>query len=128
MKKFFYNGSLPVTHPLISANCSSFTTSVKNRNTYSPPLKQTKHTQAVTPALQTTHNKIYKRNIASLLSLFWLWLLARFYITEKSRRIPGWQLEVLALLKSTKDNARRLWNNRCPDRKIIRLEDCKQNN
>jgi len=123
MKKDCYFVGLLVIHPLISARYSSFTTSKKNSNHYSPPLKQTKHTQAVTPAAQTIYNKTYKRNIAALSGHFLLWLLARFYSTEKSIRLPGWQLEGLALLKIIKDNSARLWNTGQPDRKVIRLED-----
>ena len=93
MKKYCYFDGLLVIHPLISARCSSLTTSVKNITDHSPPLEQAKHTQAVIPAVQTAHNKTYKRNIAALLCLFWLWLLARFYITEKSRQIPSCQLD-----------------------------------
>jgi len=102
MKKYCYFVGLLVIHPLISARCSSFTYRVKNSNHYSPPLEQAKHTQAAIPAVQTTPDKKYKRNITALLCLFWLCLLARFYITEKSRLIPGWQLEDLTLMKIIK--------------------------
>ena len=91
MKKYSYFDGLLVIHPLISARYNSFTTSVKNNNTYSPPL----HTQAVIPAVQNAPDKKYKRNIAAILGLFWLWLLARFYAAEKSRRFPGRQLNDL---------------------------------
>jgi len=93
MKKYCYFFGLLVIHPLISARYSSFTYSVKNSNTYSPPLKQKKHTQATIPAVQPAPDKKYKRNIAAFLSLFWLWLLARFYAGEKSRRVRIWQSE-----------------------------------
>jgi len=122
MKKYCYFFGLLVVHPLISARYSSFIYSAKNSNHYSPPLKQAKHTQALTPEPQTAPDKTYKRNIAVLLSLFCLWALARLYTTEKSHRISGWQLEELALLKIIKTNALRLWNNHRPDRKIIHLE------
>jgi hypothetical protein len=123
MKKYCYFFGLLVIHPLISARYSSFTTSVKKSNTYSPPLKQAKHTQAVTPEFQTAPDKTYKGNITVLLGFFRLfWPLARFYNIGMSLRILGWQLESLALLQSTKDKARRLWNNHRPDRKIIHLE------
>jgi len=89
MKKYCYFLGLLVIHPLISARYSSFTYSVKNRNTYSPPLEQANHTQAAIPAAQTVPDKKYKRNIAALLGLLWLWALTRFYVTEKSRRIAG---------------------------------------
>jgi len=121
MRRYYYGG-LRVIHPLISTSCSSLTLIAKD---HSPPLEQAKHTQAVIPAVQTTHNKKYKKNITALLGLFWLWLLARFYTAEKNRRLPGWQLEDLTLLKIIKTNALRLWNNHRPDRKIIRLEDWK---
>ena len=114
MKKYCYFVGLLVIHPLISASYSSLTLIAKD---HSPPLEQAKHTQAVIPTVQTAHDKKYKRNIAAILSLFWLWLLARFYATETSRRIPRWQLEDLALLKIIKVNALRLWNNHRPDRK-----------
>jgi len=102
MKKYSYFDGLLVIHPLISARYSSFTYSEKNNKHFSPPLKQAKHIQAIIPEFQTTHNKKYKRNIATLLGLFWLWTLAKFYSTEKSRRIPRWQLEDLAPLKIIK--------------------------
>jgi hypothetical protein len=73
MKKYCYFDGLLVVHPLISARYSSSLYRVKNNNTSSPPLKQTKHTQTVIPKFQPTHNKTYKKNIAALLGLFWLW-------------------------------------------------------
>jgi hypothetical protein len=89
MKKYYYFDGLLVIHPLIAARSSSFTYSEKNSKHYSSPLEQTKHTQAVIRAIQTTPDKKkYKRNIATLLGLFWLWTLARFYSAEKRRRIP----------------------------------------
>jgi len=107
--KTYYSG-LRVIHPLISAICSSLTLIAKD---HSPPLEQAKHTQAVIPAIQSTpENKPD--------------LIARFYATEKTRRISGWRLEDLALLKMIKDSALRLWNNHRLDRKIIRLEDWKR--
>ena len=136
MKKCFYYGGLLVIHPLISASCSSLTISVKNIKDHSPPLEQTKHAQAVILAVQTAPDKKssplirllkkYRSKISALLSLLWLLLLARFYANEKNRRIPGCQLEDLALLKIIKDNAMRLWNNHHSDRKIIRLEDWRE--
>ena len=113
MKKYCYFFGLLLIHPLIAARYSSFTYSEKNSKHPSPPLEQTKHTQAVTPAVQTAPDKKYKNNIAALLDIFWLWLLARFYAIEKSRRVPERQLESLALLKIIKGN-------------FIRLEDSKQ--
>jgi hypothetical protein len=104
MKKYRFYGGL-----LISTNCNSLTNSVKNSKDYSPPTEHAKHTQAVISAVQTTPEN--KPN-----------LIARFYATEKNRRIPGWQLEGLALLKLIKPSALRLWNNHRPDRKNIRLE------
>jgi hypothetical protein len=130
MKKYRCYGGLLLILLLISASCSSLTLNIKDQ---SPATKKANHTQAVILALQTTPDKKsspllrflkkYIRNIIGLLGLLWLWLLARFYITEKSRRVPGWKLEDIALLKIIKDNAVRLWNNHRPDRKIIRLED-----
>jgi len=93
MKKYCYFDGLLVIHPLISARYSSSTTSVKNSYHSSPPLKQAKHTQAATPEFQTAPDKIYTRNIAALLGILWLWLLARFYAIEKSRRVRIWQSE-----------------------------------
>jgi len=125
--KTYYSGLL------ISTNCRSLTLITKD---HSPPLEQAKHTQAVTPAVQSTSDKKsnqlfrllkkYRSKIIALLSLFWLWLLARFYITERSRRISRWKLEDIALLKIIKTNALRLWNNHRPNKKLIRLEDWKQ--
>ena len=122
MKKYCYFDGLLVIHPLISACYSSFPYSIKNSKHSSPPLEQTKHTQAVIPAVQTTHNKKYKRNIKVFLGIFSLWLLARFYTTEKKRRIFAWQLEGLGLLKISKVNVLRLWNNHRLNKNIIRLE------
>ena len=102
MKKYHFYSDL-----LISTSCSSLTLIAKN---YSPPLEQAKHTQAVIPAIQSTPEN--KPN-----------LIARFYATEKNRQLPGWQLKDLTLLKIIKTNAIQLWNNHCPDRRIIRLED-----
>ena len=93
MKKYCYFFGLLVIHPLISARYSSFTYSVKNSNTYSPPLKQKKHTQATIPAVQPAPDKKYKRNIAALLGLLWLWTLASYYADEKRRRVRIWQSE-----------------------------------
>jgi len=97
MKKYCYFVGLLVIHPLISASYSSLTLIAKD---HSPPLEQAKHTQAVIPAVQTAHDKKYKRNITALLGLLWLWTLARFYSTERRRRIPEWQMEDLALIKN----------------------------
>jgi len=93
MKKYCYFDGLLVIHPLISARYNSFTYSVKNRNTYSPPLEHAKHTQTVIPEFQTAPDKIYKRNIAALLGILWLWLLAGFYAGEKRHRVRIWQSE-----------------------------------
>ena len=108
MKKYCYFFGLLVIHPLISARYSSFTTGVKNSNTYSPPLEHAKHTHAVIPTAQTAPDKKYKRNIGSLLGLFWLWLLVRFDGHEKRRRVKTWRFEDPALLKIIKDNSARL--------------------
>ena len=93
MKKYCYFDGLLVIHPLIAARYSSFTTSEKNSKHPSPPLEQTKHTQAVTPVLQTAPDKKYKRNIAALLGLLWLWTLASYYADEKRHRVHIWQSE-----------------------------------
>jgi len=93
MKKYCYFFGLLLIHPLISAHYSSFTTSGKNSNYYSPPLKHKKHTQTPTLEFQTAPNKKYKRNITALLSLFWLCLLIRVYIIKKSLQIHNCQLE-----------------------------------
>ena len=126
MKKYCYFFGLLVVHPLITARYCSSTNSVKNSKHSSPPLEHAKHTQAVTPEFQPAPDKTYKRNIAALLGLFCLGLLAIFYAIEKSRVMPVCQLEDLALLKIIKKNTFRLWNNHRPDRKLIRLEDWKQ--
>jgi len=96
MKKYSYFVGLLVIHPLISARYISFTTSVKNIKDYSPPLEQAKHTQAVMPAIQSTPEN--KPN-----------LIAGLYATEKSRHIPIWQLEDLALLGLAADTLSNLW-------------------
>jgi len=44
-------------------------------------------------------------------------LTARFYTDEKRRHIPRCSFDDLAILKSIKSNATRLWDMRCPDRK-----------
>jgi len=129
MKKYRFYGGLFVTHLLITTSCSYLTNNVTN----APPLKQAKHAQAQLFAIHTTlykkssqllcYLKKYKRKISGLLDHLWLWTLARFYSSEKERRIPAWQLEDLALLKIIKTNALRLWNTHRPDRKIIRLEE-----
>jgi hypothetical protein len=42
---------------------------------------------------------------------------------EKSRRIPRWQFDNLALLKLIKDSTTRLWGHHHPRKNIVRLED-----
>jgi len=106
MKKYRFYGGVFVPLLLITTSCSYLTNSVKNTNDYAPPLEQAKHAQAQLLAIQTTPCKKYKRTISGLLGLLWFWTLARLYEAKKRRRIPGWQLEDLALLK------------------IICLEDC----
>jgi len=124
MKKYRFYGGLFVTPLLITTRCSYLTNNVTN----TPPLEQTKHAQAELLAIQTAPGKKSSPLLRSgLLDLLWLWTLASFYSAEKRRRIPAWQLEDLALLKIIKTNVLRLWNNHRPDRKIIRLEDWKQN-
>jgi len=116
----------------MSASCSSLTLNVKDR---SPATEQRKNIQAILTTVQTAPGKTprlparllkkYKGKISAILSLLWLWLLARFYGKEKRCRVRGWQLEDLALLKIVKDNATRLWNHHT-GKKIIRLEDWKE--
>ena len=129
MKKHHVYGGLFVALLLITTSCSYLTNNVKNTS----PLEQAKHVQAQLLAISTAPYKKpipllrflkkYKRKISGLLGLLWLWTLARLYEAEKRRRIPRWHLEDLALLKVIKTNALWLWNNRRPDRKIIRLEE-----
>jgi len=130
MKKYSFYGGLLIILLLISTGCSSSKLIAKNQ---SPSVERASHTQAVISAAQATLNKKYrplfqipkkyKSKIIALLGLLWLWLLTKFYITEKNRRIPRWRLEDLALLKIIKANALRLWNNQRPDKKIISLVD-----
>ena len=132
MKKHRIYGGLFVTLLLITTSCSYLTNNVKHTTNPSSPIEQARHAQAQLLAIPTTPDKKsspllrflkqYKRKISGLLGLLWLWTLARLYEAEKRRRIPRWHLEDLALLKVIKTNALWLWNNRRPDRKIIRLE------
>jgi len=78
VKRYCYLSGLLLNLLFISTSCSFLTLDVKER---SPATEQ------------------------STVALLWLWLVARFYATEKRRRIPGWQLEDVALLKIIKDNA-----------------------
>jgi len=93
MKKYCYFFGLLAINPLISTRYSSFTYGGKNSNHSSPPLKHAKHTQAVIPTVQTAPDKKYKRNIAALLGLLWLWTLASYYADEKRHRVHIWQSE-----------------------------------
>jgi len=102
---------------LIFTNCSSLTLNIKDNP---PSNKQLTNQQAVLAAPknipESKSGKFFlfvqrwKRQILVLLGLLWLWLLARFYVIEKRRRIPEWQLDDLALLKIIKDNASSLWH------------------
>ncbi len=65
--------------------------------------------------------------LLSLAGLFWLWLLARVYEVERGRTHQRLSIDDLALLKIIKDNATRIWNTHYPGKKIIRLEDWKNN-
>ena len=124
MKKHRFYGGLFVALPLITTSCGYLTNNIKNTNDNSPPLEQVKYAQVQLLAILTAPDKKSSKLLRSvLLGLFWLWTLARFYSAEKRRRIPGWLLEDLALLKIIKTNALRLWNNHRLDRKIIRLEE-----
>ena len=125
MKRYRYLNGLLVSFVLIFASCSPLTLNVKDR---SLATEQNKNTQAILTTVQTAPGKTprlparllkkYKDKISAILSLLWLWLLARFYGNEKRRRVRGWQLEDLALLKIIKDNAARLWNHH-PGKNII---------
>ena len=127
MKKYRFSGGLFVTPLPITTSCGYLTNNLKNTNDYSPPLEQAKHAQVQLITIHTIPNKKYKRKISGLLALLWLWTLARFYSAEKRRWLPRRHLEDLALLKIIKTNTLRLWNNHRPDRKMIRLEEWKQN-
>jgi len=128
MKKYRFSGGLFVTPLLITTSCAYLTNNIKNTNDCSSPIEQAKHAQIQLLAIHTTPDKKSSRLLRSgLLALLWLWTLASFYSSEKRRRISAWQVGDLALLKIIKTNALRLWNNHRPDRKIIRLEDWKQN-
>ena len=103
MKKYHFSGGLFVAPLLITTSCVYLTNNVKN----TPPLEQARRAQAQLLAIQTTLDKKSSPLLRSgLLGLLWLWTLARFYSAETRRRIPGWHLEDLAILK------------------IICLEDC----
>lgn len=129
MKRYRYLSGLLVSFLFLLACCSSLTLDIKDR---SPATEQSKNTQAILTTVQTAPGKTprlparllkkYKGKISALLGLLWLWLLARFYGNEKRRRVRGWQLEDLALLKIIKDNAARLWNHH-PSKKVISLKD-----
>ncbi len=66
MKRYRYQSGLLLTLLFNSASCSSLTLNAKHR---SPATEQ------------------------SILGLLWLWLLARFYANEKTRRVRIWQSE-----------------------------------
>ena len=132
MKRYRYLSGLLVGFVFLLACCSSLTLDIKDRF---PATEQNKNTRAIltiaqtapgkTPRLPARLLKNYKGKISAILGLLWLWLLARFYGNEKRRRVRGWQLEDLALLKIIKDNAVRLWNHHHPSKNIISLEDWK---
>ena len=123
MKKYRFYGGLFVPLLLITTSCNYLTNNVKNTNNYSPTLAQAKLL-----AIHTTPYKKFSSLLRrGLLGLLWLWTLARLYEAETRLRIPRWHLEDLALLKIIKTNALRLWNNHRPDRKIIHLDEWKQN-
>ena len=94
MKRYHYQSGLLVSFLFLLASCSSLTLNAKDR---SPATEQ------------------------STVGL--LWLLATFHTIEKSRRVPGWQLEDPALLKIIKDNPARRWNHYQSHKNIIKLED-----
>jgi len=123
MKKHSFYGGLFFPLLLITTSCSYLTNNVNNTKDHIPPLAQ-----AQLLAIHTTPDKKSSPLLRRcLLGLLWLWALARFYSAETRRRIPAWQTEDLALLKIIKTNALRLWDTHRPGRKIIRLEDWKQN-
>ena len=97
MKKHRFYGGLFVTLLLITTSCSYLTNNITN----TPPLEQAKHTQAQLLAIQTTSGK----KSSQLLR----------YLKKYKRKISG----LLGLPW--------LCNNHRPDRKIIQLEDWKQN-
>ena len=135
MKKYCFYDGLFATPLLITTRCNNLTNTITNTTNYSPPLEQANHAQAQLLAIQSIPSKKssallrflkkYKRKISGLLSLVWLWTLARLYEAEKRRQIRRLHLEDLALLKIIKTNALRLWNNYRPARKTIHLEDCR---
>jgi len=98
VKRYHYQSGLLVSFLFLLASCSSLTLNAKDR---SPATEQ------------------------STVGL--LWLLATFHTIEKSRRVPGWQLEDPALLKIIKDNPTRLWHHH-PGKKLISLEDWREQN
>ena len=130
MKRYCYLSGLLVGFVFLLACCSSLMLNIKDRF---PATEQSKNTQASLTTVQTAPGKtprlparLLKKNkgkISAILSLLWLALLARFYGKEKRRRLRGWQLEYLALLKIIEDNAARLWNHHHPHKNIIKLED-----
>jgi len=136
MKKYRFYGGLLIIPFLILIGCSFLTTNVKNIKDYSSPVEQANHTQAVITAVQSISDdksnpfirflKKCKIKIMGILGLLWLCMLDRFYKMEKGRRIPRWKLDDIARLHAIRLNAIRLWDNHRPDRKIIRLEDWKQ--
>ena len=121
MKRYPYLNALLVSFLFLLASCSSLTLGIKD---HSPAAEQSEHTQAMLTTIQTTPEKKpnllarllkkYRNKISAIFGLLWLWLLARLYGNEKRRRVPGWHLEDLALLKIIKDNATRIWNHHRP--------------
>ena len=133
MKRNVCYGGLLVICLLYLASCGSLSLSAKH---HTPPLEQPQNKSAILPPVQvlsTTKPNPFirllresKRKIYALFGLLWLWLLTRFYGNEKRRRIPGWSLDDLGLLKGIKDNVARLWRNHHPRKNIINLEDWKK--
>ena len=131
MKRHRFYGGLLVNALLVTASCSSLTSNIRNN---SPATGPEQHQQAILSTAQVIPKKTkshpfllfikkYTSILKALVGLLWLWLLARFYAREQKRRIKGWRLEDLALLKIIKDNSARLWNSCRPDRKVVRLEE-----
>lgn len=134
MKRYRYLSALLVSFLFLLASCSCLTLDIKD---HSPTTKQSEYTQAILTTIQTIPEKKpnllarllkkYRSKISAIFGLLWLWLLARFYGNEKRRRVPGWHLEDLALLKIIKDNATRLWHHHRPGKNVISLEDWRNN-
>lgn len=78
--------------------------------------------------IKTLSNPIFKfikRNsmaMLGLLALCSMWMLARVYNGEKQRQSKKYDIQDLGLLKIAKNNLNRIWENRRPGRKVVRLD------